>query len=141
MTRGQPRVDPDQCGVRTSRGNLPGMTKTPDTYRYDERPAMVYWELTRACDLACIHCRADAVKQRHPLELSTAESRDVLHQIASFSDPSRGIKPPHLVFTGACGSCPAREVCGGSRARAYALSGNPFAGDPLCPFPEARMHS
>jgi radical SAM protein len=35
---------------------------------------------------------------------------------------------------GKCGACEYRWVCGGSRARAYALTGNPHASDPLCPY-------
>lgn len=33
---------------------------------------------------------------------------------------------------GKCGVCEFREVCGGSRARAYALTGDPFAEEPCC---------
>jgi radical SAM protein with 4Fe4S-binding SPASM domain len=33
---------------------------------------------------------------------------------------------------GKCGICEFREVCGGSRARAYALTGDPFAEEPCC---------
>ena len=33
---------------------------------------------------------------------------------------------------GKCGDCPFRLVCGGSRARAYAATGDPLASDPLC---------
>ncbi|WP_436903159.1 radical SAM protein [Halovenus halobia] len=35
---------------------------------------------------------------------------------------------------GKCGACPFRSVCGGSRSRAYAYTGNPLASDPLCPY-------
>ena len=35
---------------------------------------------------------------------------------------------------GKCGRCPARNVCGGSRARAYAMTGDLFASDPCCAF-------
>ncbi|GAB3665972.1 TIGR04053 family radical SAM/SPASM domain-containing protein [Halopiger thermotolerans] len=35
---------------------------------------------------------------------------------------------------GKCGACPYRHVCGGSRSRAYAHTGNPLASDPLCPY-------
>lgn len=43
---------------------------------------------------------------------------------------------------GKCGDCPFRRVCGGSRARAYALSGDYMAEDPLCAFqPPARRRS
>ena len=33
---------------------------------------------------------------------------------------------------GKCGVCEFRNVCGGSRARAFALTGNPFAEEPCC---------
>jgi radical SAM protein len=40
---------------------------------------------------------------------------------------------------GKCGRCEFREVCGGSRARAYAVSGDPLAEDPSCPYrPQAQ---
>ncbi len=35
---------------------------------------------------------------------------------------------------GKCGRCPFRDICGGSRARAYASTGDPMASDPLCPY-------
>ena len=35
---------------------------------------------------------------------------------------------------GKCGRCPVRTVCGGSRARAYAMSGDLFAPDPCCAY-------
>lgn len=35
---------------------------------------------------------------------------------------------------GKCGRCPARNVCGGSRARAYAMTGDLFAADPCCAY-------
>ncbi|WP_246983789.1 radical SAM protein [Halorientalis marina] len=35
---------------------------------------------------------------------------------------------------GKCGACEFRHVCGGSRSRAYAHTGDPLAADPLCPY-------
>lgn len=35
---------------------------------------------------------------------------------------------------GKCGACPYRTICGGSRSRAYAYTGDPLASDPLCPY-------
>ncbi len=58
-------------------------------------PMMCYWELTRACDLACRHCRAEAQAERHPGELSTEECRRLIDQLAQFGDPL-----PHVVITG-----------------------------------------
>jgi radical SAM protein with 4Fe4S-binding SPASM domain len=40
---------------------------------------------------------------------------------------------------GKCGRCPARNVCGGSRARAYAMTGDMFAEDPGCAY-EPRLN-
>ena len=56
-------------------------------------PFIVIWELTRACDLACVHCRAEAVATRHPLELTTAEGFRLLEQVRAFGRPL-------VVFTG-----------------------------------------
>src|SRR5579884_3368002 len=56
---------------------------------------MVYWEVTRACGLACRHCRAEAVPNRDPLELSTEEGRKLLRSLTRFGD-----RMPHLVLTG-----------------------------------------
>ncbi|KOX94419.1 radical SAM protein [Haloarcula rubripromontorii] len=37
-------------------------------------------------------------------------------------------------LTGKCGACRYRSVCGGSRSRAYATTGDPLAADPLCDY-------
>jgi radical SAM protein len=37
-------------------------------------------------------------------------------------------------FEGRCGLCDSRTICGGSRARAFAATGNPLASDPICTF-------
>lgn len=64
-------------------------------YVFDRAPLLIYWELTRACDLACQHCRAEAVPDRHPLELSTEEGRRMLRGATAFGHPL-----PHWVLTG-----------------------------------------
>ena len=64
-------------------------------YVYSEAPFLVYWELTRACDLACRHCRAEAVPRRDPGELTFSEAKDVLDMMRDF-----GARVPHLVLTG-----------------------------------------
>jgi radical SAM protein with 4Fe4S-binding SPASM domain len=40
---------------------------------------------------------------------------------------------PHM-FAGSCGECEFHSLCGGSRARAYQATGDPFGSDPLCEF-------
>jgi len=62
---------------------------------FDAAPRRVYWEVTRACDLACRHCRAEAAPEPDPGELNPAEGRWLLDGLARFGTPL-----PHLVLTG-----------------------------------------
>lgn len=55
-------------------------------FDFAQRPLVVIWEMTQACDLACLHCRAEAQPERHAEELSTVEARDLLDQVAEL-DP------------------------------------------------------
>lgn len=74
------------------------MRTTPiRTLRHDagDRPFIVIWEMTQACPLACVHCRAEARPDRDPGELSTEEARAVMRQVAEFGSP-----PPVFVLTG-----------------------------------------
>lgn len=59
------------------------------------RPFIVIWEVTRACDLVCAHCRAEAIPARNPAELTTTEGRTLIDQVAAFGQPW-----PLLVLTG-----------------------------------------
>ncbi|MFV0633809.1 TIGR04053 family radical SAM/SPASM domain-containing protein [Demequina sp.] len=61
----------------------------------NDRPFIVIWEVTRACALACRHCRADAIRARNPRELDTEAGKRLLDNIASFGTPR-----PLVVFTG-----------------------------------------
>jgi len=63
------------------------------TVDFNERPFIAIWEVTQACDLACVHCRASAQPDRHPMELSTEEGKDLIDQIAA-------LKVPVFVLTG-----------------------------------------
>ena len=60
---------------------------------FDQSPMLVIWEVTQACDLACVHCRASAQSHRHPHELSTEQGFQLLDEIRSFGEPL-------MVFTG-----------------------------------------
>lgn len=62
---------------------------------FAEKPMLVFWETTRACLLACRHCRAAAQREPLPGELSTAEAQALLREIRAFGTP-----PPVVVFTG-----------------------------------------
>jgi radical SAM protein len=62
---------------------------------FTQAPFIVIWEVTRACALACVHCRADAIPRRNPQELTTEEGFRLIDQVRSFGDP-----PPLFVLTG-----------------------------------------
>jgi radical SAM protein len=65
---------------------------------FDQRPMLVFWEVTRACQLACKHCRASATAGALPGELNTAEGFHLIDQVAGLGRPY-----PILVLTG--GDC------------------------------------
>ncbi|MBM3801926.1 MAG: TIGR04053 family radical SAM/SPASM domain-containing protein [Acidimicrobiia bacterium] len=54
---------------------------------FQQNPYIAIWETTRACDLACLHCRAEAIQWRHPLELTTRESFQLIDQISQCGNP------------------------------------------------------
>jgi AdoMet-dependent heme synthase len=60
---------------------------------FNVNPFVVIWEMTRACDLACVHCRAAAQSRRSQFELTTAEGFKLIDQIAE-------LQPRVFVITG-----------------------------------------
>jgi radical SAM protein len=62
---------------------------------FNQRPFTVVWETTRACDLACLHCRAEAVAQRSAAELTFEEVQGLVQSIKAFGAPY-----PLLILTG-----------------------------------------
>ncbi|HUP02743.1 MAG TPA: TIGR04053 family radical SAM/SPASM domain-containing protein [Bryobacteraceae bacterium] len=60
---------------------------------FDQCPMLVIWEVTQACDLACVHCRASAQPERNAGELTTEQGYRLLDEIRSFGEPL-------MVFTG-----------------------------------------
>ena len=65
----------------------------PESIDFNHSPFVVIWEMTRACDLACVHCRAAAQSRRSQFELSTPEGFQLIDQIAE-------LKPKVFVITG-----------------------------------------
>ncbi|MFV0442997.1 MAG: TIGR04053 family radical SAM/SPASM domain-containing protein [Planctomycetaceae bacterium] len=61
---------------------------------FNTSPLLVFYEVTRACDLVCQHCRACAQACADPEELSAGESRALINRLARF--PERTM----LVLTG-----------------------------------------
>lgn len=60
---------------------------------FNAAPFVVIWEMTQACDLACLHCRASAQPRRDDRELTTDEAKRLM-------DTIRAMGPPLFVLTG-----------------------------------------
>jgi radical SAM protein len=75
--------------------NMKPMHELPQrgNLNYDEKPFLIIWEVTQSCDLACKHCRAAAQPIAHPDQLSTAEGKELIDEIAA-------MQVPIFVFTG-----------------------------------------
>jgi len=73
---------------------MKALIRQPQASRH-ERPFMIIWETTQACDLACRHCRAEAQPNLHPDSLKFEEAKTLLEQAQSFGKPS-----PIFIFTG-----------------------------------------
>ena len=79
----------DQAAAETRGADFPPLMPRD----FDQRPLLVIWEMTQACDLKCAHCRANSRPHGHPLELSTAEAFHLIDQVAA-------MKVPLFVLTG-----------------------------------------
>ncbi len=55
-------------------------------------PKLIAWELTNACNLACIHCRASAIKEPSSDELSTVEAKNFVDELVEYK--------PIIILTG-----------------------------------------
>ena len=63
------------------------------SFDFDQRPFLVCWETTNACDLACVHCRASARPDPSPDELNFEESLRLVREVYEMGTPI-------LIFTG-----------------------------------------
>lgn len=68
------------------------MTATNDMGQHfshgtQNKPRLIFWELTKGCNLRCVHCRASATELSSPSDLSTRAAMDIIDQIADVSSP------------------------------------------------------
>ncbi len=59
----------------------------PSKIDFARTPFVAIWEITRACDLACRHCRAEAIPQALPGQLTKKEGLDLLQDLAEMGTP------------------------------------------------------
>lgn len=76
-------------------GHPGGHLGDPPPTAADGTPALrlLAWETTRRCNLSCLHCRAGAMDQHYPGELSTQEGEALLRDL-------RGLGQPVIILTG-----------------------------------------
>jgi radical SAM protein len=92
----------EQCSVSEGREVTKAAVHGSARGQFNERPLLVFWEMTKACQLACFHCRANAQLEGEPDELTTTEGRGLIDSLASIGSPR-----PILILTG--GDCLMRE--------------------------------
>ena len=50
-------------------------------------PRLIFWEVTKGCNLRCIHCRATATELMSPQDLHTDKALNIISQIADYGNP------------------------------------------------------
>lgn len=63
------------------------MLPNPNDPMFDSAPRIVIWEMTRACALACNHCRAEAIPRRDSNELNTSEAFKFVEEVEKCGKP------------------------------------------------------
>lgn len=53
----------------------------------NQGPRLIAWEVTRACNLSCRHCRAEAITEALPDQLSLAEAVDLVGEFKKTGNP------------------------------------------------------
>jgi len=78
----------DQPADHLRYGHGPGAPRTAS-----ERRPIVVWNITRTCNLRCVHCYSDSYAQKYPGELTGEQARAVIDDVARFGVPA-------LLFSG-----------------------------------------
>lgn len=65
------------------------------SWDFNQKPVLVFWETTLACKLKCKHCRAAAIPEAPPDQLTPEEGMNFIDQVAEFGRPY-----PILILTG-----------------------------------------
>ena len=120
---------PHYYRIMRQRAREDGISVTPDTFGLDA--------VTRGCLGGTGFCFISHSGQVQPcgyLELDCGNVRET-----PFPEIWRSSRPfvqfrTQKEYEGKCGACEYHKVCGGCRARAYSLTGNHMAEEPLCTF-------
>src|SRR5512147_3068331 len=64
-----------------------GMEPKKGNGTQENKPLLIFWEVTKGCNLRCIHCRATATELMSPTDLPTTKALDIISQIAAYANP------------------------------------------------------
>jgi AdoMet-dependent heme synthase len=53
----------------------------------NHKPRLIFWEVTKGCNLRCIHCRATATELSSPLDLPTTNALKLIKQVSQYALP------------------------------------------------------
>jgi radical SAM protein with 4Fe4S-binding SPASM domain len=67
--------------------SVDGNGKHPHHQTGENTARLVFWEVTKGCNLRCIHCRATATELSSPTDLATRNALDIIDQIAATANP------------------------------------------------------
>src|SRR5215472_11964412 len=62
-------------------------TGTHPAAKKEYKPRLIFWEVTKGCNLRSIHCRATATELMSPRDLPTSKALDIISQIADYGNP------------------------------------------------------
>ena len=72
---------------RVQNAHSSGAPERHPATKHEYKPRLIFWEVTKGCNLRCIHCRATATELMSPTDLPTAKALDIISQIADFGNP------------------------------------------------------
>lgn len=84
---------PHRYGRKITQIDPPAHQKMALARTAAERRPIVVWNLTRTCNLKCVHCYTSSEAKKYPDEIDTATARRVLDDLADF-------KVPAVLFSG-----------------------------------------
>ena len=74
-------------GVRQVDRPQPAFWQYMDATDIKIKPRLIFWEVTKGCNLRCIHCRATATELSSPTDLPSVKALNLIEQISQYCSP------------------------------------------------------
>src|SRR6185295_15282180 len=84
---------PHRYGRKITQIDPPAHQRMAVAKSASSRRPIVVWNLTRTCNLKCVHCYTDSDAKKYPDEVTTEQAKGVLDDLADF-------KVPAVLFSG-----------------------------------------